>query len=291
MNTTFRNSKPARTLLGLAVTTVLLAACGSAPRQPDGAMAVRTKLTSLQADQELANRAPLAVKDAEAAVRLAEMPSRDQELVTHRLYVADRRIDIARAQGETRQLEDQRAGLAAEREAARLEARTREADVARSRLASAQGDADAANRAADSAAAESLELQRQIDALQARPTDRGLVLTLGDVLFATGKAELKSGAVDNLDRLVAFLNRYPGRTVVIEGHTDSVGSDGNNRELSQRRADSVRSYLTGQGVQAARLTTVGKGEGDPVATNDSASGRQQNRRVEVIVENAPVAAR
>jgi outer membrane protein OmpA-like peptidoglycan-associated protein len=273
------------------VASVLLAACSSAPTQPDGAMELRSKLMILQSEQELATRAPLALKDAEAAVRIAELPTRDVELATHRLYVADRRIDIARAQAETRLSEDQRTALSAQRETARLDARTREADAAKSQVASAQADADAANLAAASADAQSAELQRQIDALQARPTDRGLVLTLGDVLFATGRAELKSGAVGNLDRLVAFLGKYPGRNVVIEGYTDSVGGDDYNLGLSQRRADAVRSYLTGQGVAVARLTSTGKGEGSPVADNDSASGRQQNRRVEVIIDNPPMASR
>jgi outer membrane protein OmpA-like peptidoglycan-associated protein len=217
----------------------------------------------------------------------------------HRVYIADRRIDIARAQAETKLAEDQRAALSAQRETARLDARTREADAAKIGAAAAQadsaiqkqladqarGEVDAARVAAASADEQAAELQRQIDVLQARPTDRGLVLTLGDVLFSTGKADLKSGASSNLDRLVTFLGKYPGRTVMIEGHTDSVGAEGYNQDLSQRRADSVRMYLAGQGVAAERLTAMGKGEGTPVAGNDSASGRQQNRRVEVIINN------
>jgi outer membrane protein OmpA-like peptidoglycan-associated protein len=132
-------------------------------------------------------------------------------------------------------------------------------------------------------------LQRQIDVLQARPTDRGLVLTLGDVLFETGRSGLKMGATGNLNRLVAFLNEYPDRTALIEGYTDSVGSEDYNQGLSERRADSVKSYLVGEGIGTTRLSASGKGERDPVASNDSAAGRQQNRRVEVIISN-PVAA-
>jgi len=110
------------------------------------------------------------------------------------------------------------------------------------------------------------------------------------VLFESGRAELKPGATSNLGQLVAFLARYPSRTVAIEGHTDSVGGDDYNLGLSQRRADSVRSYLVTQGVDAARVTAVGAGEGTPVATNESAAGRQQNRRVEVIISNPALAA-
>ncbi|MFU8822592.1 MAG: OmpA family protein, partial [Gammaproteobacteria bacterium] len=89
----------------------------------------------------------------------------------------------------------------------------------------------------------------------------------------------------NLDKLAAFLGEYPDRTVLIEGHTDSVGSEESNQFLSQRRAESVRSYLVNRGVQAHRITTAGLGEGSPVASNDTATGRQQNRRVEVIISN------
>jgi len=114
---------------------------------------------------------------------------------------------------------------------------------------------------------------------------------LGDVLFMTGRADLQAGSVGNLGRLVTFLNKYPDRTVAIEGYTDSVGSEDYNQRLSERRADSVKSYLAGQGIGSIRLSASGKGESDPVAANDSASGRQQNRRVEVIISNPPAAAR
>jgi outer membrane protein OmpA-like peptidoglycan-associated protein len=131
----------------------------------------------------------------------------------------------------------------------------------------------------------------QVQALQARPTGRGLVLTLGDSLFSSGRAELQPGANGHLTRLVAFLNRYPDRTVVIEGYTDSLGSADYNQGLSERRAGAVRAYLLEQGVSPMRLTSTGKGASDPVAGNDTASGRQQNRRVEVIISDPAAASR
>ena len=102
-------------------------------------------------------------------------------------------------------------------------------------------------------------------------------------MFATGKAELKSGATVNLDRLTAFMNEYPKRTASIEGYTDSMGSEEMNQSLSQRRADAVKGYLVGQGVNSTRLSSSGRGENSPVADNESAAGRQQNRRVEVVI--------
>jgi outer membrane protein OmpA-like peptidoglycan-associated protein len=295
----------AKTLIATTVASVLLAACAEAPLKPDGAAEARYKLTQLQSDPNLTNRAPLAVKEADTAVRAAEQPQTDKELGAYRVYLADRKVETARAQAETSLAEDQRAALSTQRESARLDARTREADVAKGQVATARADgaeqklaadkarsdADVAHLAAANSEQQSAELQRQLDVLQAKPTDRGLVLTLGDVLFTSGRADLKLGATSNLNRLVAFLNKYPDRTVAIEGYTDSVGSEDYNQALSERRADSVKSYLAGQGIGSRRLSALGKGESDPVAGNDSASGRQQNRRVEVIISNPSAALR
>jgi outer membrane protein OmpA-like peptidoglycan-associated protein len=273
-----------KTLIAATVASVLLAACAATPLKPDGAAEVRNKLTQLQSDPNLGSRAPLAIKEADAAVTTAEQPQADKDLAAHRVYLADRKVETARAQAETRFAEDQRAPLSAQRERARLDARTQEADAAK-------GQAATARMAAASSEQEAAELQRQIDALQAKVTDRGLVLTLGDVLFETGRADLKAGAAGNLSKLVAFLTKYPERVVVIEGYTDNVGSDDYNQALSQRRADSVRSYLVRAGIDAGRLSASGMGKNDPVAGNDSAIGRQQNRRVAVIINDPPIALR
>jgi outer membrane protein OmpA-like peptidoglycan-associated protein len=273
-----------KTLIAATVASVLLAACAAAPLKPDGAAEARNKLTQLQSDPNLGSRAPLAIKEADVAVTAAEQPQADKDLAAHRVYLADRKVETARALAETRYAEDQRGSLSAQRERARLDARTNEADVAKSQVATAR--MDAANSEQEAA-----ELQRQIEALQAKTTDRGLVLTLGDVLFETGRADLKAGAAGNLSKLVAFLTKYPERAVAIEGYTDSVGSDDYNQALSQRRADSVRSYLVRAGIESGRISASGMGKNDPVASNDSASGRQQNRRVAVIINNPPIALR
>jgi len=307
MNTTnHSNVIVRRTLIATAVASILLAAaCATAPVKPDGAAEARGKLTQLQSDPNLASRAAAAIKDADAAVRTAEQPELNKELAAHRVYLADRKVDTAKALAEARFAEDQRAGLTAQRDSARLDARTHEADAAKIQAATARAEGAEQKLAADQARSaagdaqvaaasseqKAAELQRQIDVLQAKPTDRGLVLTLGDVLFTTGRADLKPGATGNLDKLVAFLNKYPERSVAIQGYTDSVGTEDFNQRLSERRADSVKSYLTGQGIGSTRLSALGKGRSDPVADNDSATGRQQNRRVEVIISNPPAASR
>jgi len=353
MNTKVQLLTIRSSLIAAAVAAALLAGCASTPVAPEGAAAARLKLTRLQSDPTLADRAPLAIHEATAAVVTAEQPEADQSLAQHRVYIADRMVDTARAAAETRLAEDQRVALAAQRESSRLDARTREANAAhyqaevaraddaqqklianaatdQARTAIAQGEqqrlnaetardqaadaqalgaeqkrdadsarADAATAAANAADAAALaaagsarqaaELQRQIDLLQARPTDRGLVLTLGDVLFVSGRSELRAGSSDHLNKLVSFLNRYPERSAVIEGYTDSIGTEAYNQGLSQRRAESVRSYLIAQGVASARLEASGKGESNPVADNASSDGRQQNRRVEVIISKSEVA--
>lgn len=286
--------KFAKKMMALAIASALLTACTATLPEPEGAVDARTKLTQLQNDAQLASRAPVAINEAELAVRAAEQPTKDTELAQHRVFMADRKVEIARAVAENRLLVDQRKMLSEQREAARLENRTREADRARSDAASARTATASAQMAAEAAGADSAEARQQIDELQqqiaglnARATDRGLVITLGDLLFDTGKSDLKGGAATKLGGLSAFLNKYPDRTVIIEGHTDNVGSEDSNLLLSQRRADSVKSYLLNQGVAPNRIAASGKGEASPVATNDTAFGRQKNRRVDIIIQTTP----
>lgn len=290
-----------RSLVAVAMAATLLVACSSAPVAPAGAADARAKLNALQMHSELAARVPVAMREAEAAVALAEQPvGDDSALGAHRVLMADRRVEIAIARAATSAAEARREQLAQDSAGARLAARTNEADRSRDAAATARSDAQsaradserarrAAEQAREAAAAESegeaARLREQIRELEARETDRGLVLTLGDVLFETGKSELRAGATSNLAELVAFLKEYEQRTVLIEGHTDDVGTSDYNQDLSLRRADAVRSWLTESGIDGQRLSAVGKGESQAVADNDTPTGRQMNRRVEVIIEN------
>ncbi|WP_273428386.1 OmpA family protein [Marinobacter sp.] len=273
-----------KTVAIVALSSLLLNACAMAPETPPAALDVRQKLTELQRNPAMASNARIELRDAEAAVELAEQPldSDEATLADHRIYMADRMVEIARATGTARQMEVDRKHMGEERDAARLAARTLEADTARADADTARSSEMAAAAVSAKAAA---EMQIQIDELEAEATERGLVLTLGDVLFATGSADLQGGSNRNLEKLVDFLNAYPERSVLIEGHTDNVGSAQFNQTLSLKRADSVRRYLTDHGVQSRRLSVSGLGLERPVAGNESAMGRQQNRRVEVIIEN------
>lgn len=293
-----------RAMAAVGGAALVLGACAYSPPREESAEGARSRLTQLQVDPQFAARAPVAMQAAEKAVSAAEGRSRNREESRHLVALANRKVDIAAAMTQTELLEEQLKARGAQRDAARLDSRTREADLARADARSAQtdaamarndadvarSDADIARGDADRARDEAADLQRQITELNARTTDRGLVVALGDVLFESGKAALRSGASNNLGKLAAFLVRYPDRTVIIEGHTDDVGSDALNQDLSQRRANSVKAFLVGQGVHAARLTTAGLGEGSPIADNGSDAGRQQNRRVEVIIANSAVTA-
>jgi outer membrane protein OmpA-like peptidoglycan-associated protein len=276
VNSTIQDINFGTALIAIAVASVLFSACAAAPAQLAGLAEIRSELTELQTDPNLGSRAPLAIEEAEVAVRVAEQPQADARLVQHRIYMADRKIETARAQAETRLAEDERSALSEQLESARLAARTREADAVQVVTMSSEQQA--------------MELQRLIDELQAQRRDRALVMALGDVVFTSGHADMKAAAAGNLDKLVAFLDEYPNRTVTIEGYTDSIGSPNYNQRLSQRRADSVKTYLVGQGIGSMRLVASGKGEAAPVAGNESADGRQQNRRVEVIIHNPAGAA-
>jgi len=272
MNTAMKFKSFGTGLAAAAVASVL-AACASTSVRPAGAIDARARLTRLQSDPALASRAPLAMQTADAAVRVAERPEADPDLEAHRVYMADRKIDIARAQAETRLAEDQRPELRAQSEKARLDARTRELDLARNQTSLAK--AEGAEQAAD--------LQRQIDLAQARVAGSNLIVTLGNSLFSGDGTVLEDSSSGDLNRLAAVLDRYPDRTASIKGYTDDTGTEHGNQARSQRSADSVMAYLIAQGIAPDRLTASGMGDSSPVATNDSAFGRQQNRRVEVTI--------
>ncbi len=137
-----------------------------------------------------------------------------------------------------------------------------------------------ANREAELASA-----RQELAELQAKKTARGTIVTLGSVLFSTGRAELLPGAERSVDRLARYLSENEEKTVLIEGHTDSTGSDTTNLRLSQDRADSVRIALITRGVDADRIVATGLGSSRPVASNSTAEGRQQNRRVEIVIQD------
>jgi OmpA-OmpF porin, OOP family len=239
----------------------------------------RTAYAQAEQTPAVVTNAPVPLQEANQALQRAERVwtnDHDTEEVQHLASLAIQRVEIAKAAAEKKVAETQIQQATEERDRILLNARTRETQRA-------QHEAVQATQQAQAATNQVQQLQQELAALKAQQTDRGLVLTLGDVLFETGKAELRPGALRNLYPLVTFLQKYPERRVLIEGHTDSVGSEASNLDLSQRRADAVRDFLLQNGVRAAQITTQGYGKASPVASNDTTAGRQQNRRVELII--------
>ena len=239
----------------------------------------RTAYAQAEQTPEVVANAPVPLREAHHALQRAEhvwADHHDTAEVQHLAALASQRVDIARAAAEKQVAEAQIQQATEERDQVLLNARTREAQRA-------QQQATRATQQPQAATSQVQQLQQELAALKAKQTERGLVLTLGDVLFETGKAELRPGALQNLYPLVTFLQKYPERRAVIEGYTDSVGSDASNLDLSERRADAVRGFLLQNGVNPAQLTTRGYGKASPVASNATAEGRQQNRRVELII--------
>jgi OmpA-OmpF porin, OOP family len=265
-----------RVIASLAVAAVL-SACSAAPPRNESLETARTMVPEV----EKSARAGVAAADIanarsslDAANRLAaaKAKSSDVEFEAENALLS---AQIANEKILTAQANDEIAAGAAQRQAILLQARERESQ------GSAQQAVDA-RREADASQLRVASLESELADLKVKKTERGLVLTLGDVLFDTNQSTLKSGAYGTLDRLAAALREKSGRKVLIEGHTDNVGSDEANQGLSERRAQSVQLALTQRGVARDQITAIGKGENFPVASNDDANGRQSNRRVELI---------
>lgn len=317
---------------------VLLAALtGCAVQQPRDNAALRnlqSDLEEFRANTELSDRVPLALSDAERAVRAASAEGLSESELSHRINLAAKRIEIARAEAFRAQareqideveaertrlllrasrLEVQQARREAERamlqseaareeadrtrmeamtaeelreEAARREADAREEAQAARRLAEAQAsEIELARREADLATEAAESMRRRLEYLELRETDRGVVVTLGDVLFESGDTSLEPEARDQLDDVVRLVEGEPDKQIRIEGHTDSTGSSSANMRISRLRAESVRDALVEQGIDVDRIQALGMGEDFPIASNDSADGRRKNRRVDVILLN------
>lgn len=316
----------------LLMMVVLLSACTAPPKKDLALDRVRGELDDLKSNPELAGYAPLAVGEAERALRQAELASGDDLYRAYLVYMADRRIQIARTMAEREQheqaldeLEKQRSDMlikASQLEAdqarmdaerARLLVATTTEDAQRAREEKAQAEqkeaesaraaqlsaeeADQARRLAESRASEAeyarleadlasqqiTSLTRQLENLQLRETESGVVVTLGDVLFASGQTTLVEGGRSSLAEVVDLLQTEPDKKIRVEGHTDSLGEAETNLQLSEQRAQAVLEALVSMGVSSERISALGMGEDFPIASNEDEEGRARNRRVDVIL--------
>jgi len=272
-------------LIALTVAAAVTAACATAPRTSPAIDAARVRIDNVAADPLAREAAASSIAAAEQDLKRAEQALAEREsreTIEHYAYLANRNAEIAAEQVGERRAKVAVDQAQADRDRVLLQARTAEAERAKAEADRARAQADAARAEALSATADAEQLRNELTALQAKPTERGMVLTLGDVLFDTARADLKPGALPTIERLADFMREHEGYQLMIEGHTDSRGDDAYNLQLSERRADAVRAALLSRGLSGDRVRVHGLGESFPVASNDSADGRQQNRRVEVV---------
>lgn len=304
MNTT---SKFPRALSLIAAAAVAaLAACSSIPADNAQLTDARRDYQMVQATPKAQDYAGSELRQAsDALARADEARNRNEstEAVNHLAYLAKQRTAVAQEVIRQKTAEMAVTTASAERDRMRLAARTGEADAAKMQADAAKAQADAsmrdasaANMQADAARRDSAEsqaraatLQAQLDAqmkdMDAKQTARGMVVTLGDVLFDTNRSELKVGGMRSIEKLSGFLKAYPKRSAIVEGFTDSTGSDASNQTLAARRAEAVQTALVSMGVARERIAARGYGEAFPVASNATTDGRQLNRRVEIVLSD------
>jgi outer membrane protein OmpA-like peptidoglycan-associated protein len=231
--------------------------------------------------------AELVVANASAErdrVRL-EARTREADSAQRNAAYAQRQAEASQRQSEASQRQSEASQRESEASQRSAEASQRQSATDRLAANDAQMSAQAARQQTLDAEGRSQQLEAQLKDMEAKKTDRGMVITLGDVLFDANRAQLKSGGMRNVQKLADFFKQYPQRNVMVEGFTDSTGSRSRNQELSDQRANSVRDALLGMGIGTNRITSRGYGESYPVAGNDTAAGRQQNRRVEIVVSD------
>jgi outer membrane protein OmpA-like peptidoglycan-associated protein len=298
-----------RSTMSLLAAAVLATACATAPMTTPTLDQARADFVAANNNPQVSQYAPLEFKQASDALDQANAAAARREAVgdVDRLaYVAKQRIATAVEVARAKAAEADIAAAARERDQVRLAARTaeadrakREAEAAQAAAAQAQAQAQNAQAQAQNAQAQAAAVQQQnallaqraavlealLVELQAVKTERGYIVTIGDVLFATNQATLTPNGMSTLRKLADVMSQNPNRTVLVEGFTDSTGSSSYNQELSQRRAEAVASALSGMGVPRDRIAMKAYGEAFPVAPNDTASNRQLNRRVEIVLSN------
>lgn len=258
--------KTAQLSMLLAI-AAFVAACSTTPRTTGRLEQARAEFAAAQSNQNVVTYAPVELKQAGDALQQANAMASEREKeqkIDQQAYIAIQRIAVAQEAAKQRMAEANISSAAREREQLRLQQRTMEADTARARAA---------------------QLESQLAEMKAQQTERGMVVTIGDVQFAVGSWRLNAAGMRDLRKLANFMQQNPQRRVLIEGFTDSTGSESSNQQLSERRAYAVRDALLGMGVSSTRMETVGYGESYPVAPNDTAANRRLNRRVEVIISD------
>lgn len=277
----------------MLVIAALLGACTSLPRTTNLLDQTRLEYRAAQNSPNVGSHARLELKQAGDALALANAAAANNdsaEDVDRLAYLARQKVALAQEVATRRVAEKEVTKAGTLRDERRLAQRTNEADrahqatvVAQQATGVARQATYAARRDSAEATARATSLEAQLAALAAKKTDRGMVITLGDVLFATDRYQMNEQGQSTILKLSQFLQEHPERTVLIEGFTDSTGDARYNQGLSERRAGAVASSLSQQGISRQRIEMRGYGEAYPVASNTSSTDRQLNRRVEIVL--------
>ncbi|PVV25555.1 MAG: hypothetical protein B6D74_02985 [gamma proteobacterium symbiont of Ctena orbiculata] len=275
-----------RTMINLitAISLALLfAACGTLQKNQTLLDAEQAYAEAKQKER-LLRYAPDELEHANQALSRAAEAKNDEDM-SSLAYVGTTRISIAESVAARKAANARLAELGEVKDKERLRAREIEIQMEQQARAEALREKEAALMERENALAKAETLRQELAELQAMKTERGIVLTLGDVLFSTGKTDLLPGAKSTIEKLASFLAEYPDKTVLVEGHTDNVGTDAFNQDLSERRAISVKNALIQAGVDGSRIDTMGLGESQPITDNSTSAGRLKNRRVEIVIRD------
>lgn len=287
----------------LIAIAVLVGACSTTPTTTSLLDQTHSDYRLAQGNPNAATYAALEMKQAGEAMDKADAASNDRasaENIDKLAYLARQKIALAQEVAKQKSTESNIASAGKERDQLVLAQRTNEADQAKVTAQLAQSQRDEAmrkteeaqrktNEARDQTAdaqAHANQLEAQLAELAAKQTERGMVITLGDVLFGTDLASLKPDGMRTAQKLAHVLQQNPQRNVLVEGFADSTGAAQYNQQLSERRATAVRQALQDMGIASDRIAVRGYGESYPIANNDTASNRQLNRRVEIILSDA-----
>jgi outer membrane protein OmpA-like peptidoglycan-associated protein len=287
----------------LLAIAALIGACSGMPTTTSLLDQARGDYMAAQSNPNIARYASLEMKQAGEAMEQANAAANDKdsaEKVDKLAYLAKQKIALTQEKASQKLSEAHVASAGKERSQMILNQRTNEADEAkasaerataaaqRATMAAqlAQGETAEAQRKTRDAQAHATQLQAQLNDLAAKQTERGMVVTMGDVLFGTDIARLSPEGMRTAQKLADMLQQNPQRTVLVEGFTDSTGAASHNQELSERRATAVRSALQDMGISRERVAVRGFGHAYPVAANDTAPNRQLNRRVEIVISDA-----
>jgi len=281
----------------LALTAIGLVGCASTPKDSPLLADARAAVSQAESNPNVTRYAPTELDRARKLLVNAEGSANEQgatsKVASHYAYLATQVARTAEQRAQEQVAITRVKAGETERQKILLTARESEADRALAQARQAQSAAEQARNEALNAQSQvaqaQSENQRLMGELQAAQTSRGIVLTLGDVLFDTGQSQLKPGAQRPIEQIAAFLNDNPERSVQVEGFTDSQGTDEYNQQLSQQRADAVAQAIIQRGIDAQRVRALGYGEEFPKASNTSPGSRQLNRRVEIVVSNGDAA--